>query len=230
MSTLAKMMLMRGGGNRMDGNRDTGAGSVTGGGSGNYNDSNRMERGEMRYEGDTEMARRRRYSDGRFAPRSEMRGGEMRRDEMRRIGFEMGEDEEPEMRYPMWPPMYENHYGESHGKTEQMRGKGSGTRFLSFDRKLADRWVEAMQEEAGKELWGREEVEKISRKYGMDDLDKNEFYAVFNAVYTDFCDVAKKWDVDKAEFFADLARAFIEDEDAVGDKVAAYYACVVRHD
>ena len=228
MSTLAKMMLMRGGGNRMDGNRDTGAGSVTGGGSGNRDEmrgdrmgGGRMERGEMRYEGDAEMARRRRYSNGRFAPRNETQN---------RIGFEMGSEEEPEMRYPMWPPMYENHYGGSRGKTEQMRGKGSGTRFLPFDRKLADRWVEAMQEEAGKELWGREEVEKISRKYGMDDLDKNEFYAVFNAVYTDFCEVAKKWDVDKAEFFADLARAFIEDDDAVGDKVAAYYACVVRHE
>ena len=184
----------------------------------------------MRYEGGTEMARRRRYSDGRFAPRNEMRGGELRQDEMRRIGFEMDEEEEPEMRYPMWPPMYENHYGGHSGKSEQMRGKSSSMRFMPFDRKLADRWVEAMQEESGKELWSREEVEKISRKYGMDDLDKNEFYAVFNAVYTDFCEVAKKWGLDKAEFFADLARAFIEDDDAVGDKVAAYYACVVRHE
>ena len=117
-----------------------------------------------------------------------------------------------------------------HEKSEQMRGKSSSMRFMQFDRKLADRWVEAMQEESGKELWNREEVEKISRKYGMDDLDKNEFYAVFNAVYTDFCEVAKKWGLDKAEFFADLARAFIEDDDAVGDKVAAYYACVVRHE
>lgn len=130
----------------------------------------------------------------------------------------------------MWPPMYENHYGGHSGKSEQMRGKSSSMRFMPFDRKLADRWVEAMQEESGKELWSREEVEKISRKYGMDDLDKNEFYAVFNAVYTDFCEVAKKWGIDKAEFFADLARAFIEDDDAVGDKVAAYYACVVRHE
>lgn len=225
MSTLAKMMLMRGGGDRMDGNRDTGAGSVTGGGSGNYNNRDRMERGEMRYEGDTEMARRRRYSDGRFAPRSEMRDGETRN----RIGFEMGEDE-PEMRYPMWPPYYESHYGGSHGKPEQMRGKGSGMRHMPIDRKLADRWVESMREESGKELWGREETGKIARKYGMDDLDPNEFFAVFNAVYTDFCEVAQKWGIDKAEFFADLAKAFIEDDDAVDDKTAAYYACVVRHE
>lgn len=227
MSTLAKMMLMRGGSGDM-GSRDTGAGSVTGGGSGNRNEmrggrmeGGRMEYGEMRYEGDTEMARRRRYSNGRYAPRNEMQN---------RIGFEMGGDEEPEMRYPMWPPMYESRMGGHGGEKSQKRGHGSGMRYMPMDRKLSDRWVEAMQEESGKELWPREITKQIAKKNGMEFLDENEFFAVFNAMYTDFCEVAKKWDVDKPDFYADLAEAFIEDDDAVDEKIAAYYACVVKHE
>ena len=43
------------------------------------------------------------------------------------------------------------------------------------------------------------------------------------------CAVAKKYGVDNAEFFACMAEAFLDDEDAVPDKLAVYYDCIVEH-
>ena len=220
MSRMARMMMMRGGNEMSD--RDTGAGSVTGGGSGNRDEmrGGRMESG-MAYEQNYGEARRRRYSNGRFAPSGSYGGYHEMEGEMRggrnRIGFEM-DGGRMEMRYG------------GGMQEEQMRGHGSSMSFRRIDRRVADQWVQEMQEESGMELWPREMTRQIARKNGMSGLDENEFYAVYNAMYTDFCEVAKDWGVDKPDFFADLARAFLEDEDAVEDKAAAYYACIVRHE
>lgn len=43
-----------------------------------------------------------------------------------------------------------------------------------------------------------------------------------NVMYAGYHKVAKKFGVDKANFYACLAKAFIEDPDAVEDKTAAY--------
>ena len=57
-----------------------------------------------------------------------------------------------------------------------------------------------------------------------------EFFAVMNALYSDYCKVAKKYGVDKTDFWADLAKAFINDKDAKSGKVKMYYECIAEHD
>jgi hypothetical protein len=42
--------------------------------------------------------------------------------------------------------------------------------------------------------------------------------------------VARKFGVDRDEFYACMAKAWLEDADAVPDKAAQYYAHVVRHE
>ena len=51
-----------------------------------------------------------------------------------------------------------------------------------------------------------------------------------NMMYSDYCMVASKYGVNNAEFFADMARAFLFDKDAEGpgEKLAAYYHRVVK--
>ena len=55
-----------------------------------------------------------------------------------------------------------------------------------------------------------------------------EFWAVMNALYCDYYAVAKKYNVLNADFFADMAMAFIHDKDAVKNKTVAYYNHVVN--
>lgn len=46
-----------------------------------------------------------------------------------------------------------------------------------------------------------------------------------NMMYSDYCSVAAKYGVNKPEFFADMAKAFLFDKDAKGpkEKLSAYY-------
>ena len=50
-----------------------------------------------------------------------------------------------------------------------------------------------------------------------------------NAMYSDYCKVAKRYGVDRPEFFAEMAKAWLEDKDAVPNKAAMYYDCIVKH-
>lgn len=55
-----------------------------------------------------------------------------------------------------------------------------------------------------------------------------EFWAVMNALYADYCMVARKFNLTDPKFFAEMAKAFINDKDAVGNKAAVYYRCVAK--
>ena len=44
-----------------------------------------------------------------------------------------------------------------------------------------------------------------------------------------FWSVAKKHGVNKMDFYADLAKAWLEDEDAVEDKAGKYFQYIVKH-
>ena len=46
--------------------------------------------------------------------------------------------------------------------------------------------------------------------------------------FSDYYPAAKKHNVNMAEFYADLAAAFINDKDASKNKVEKYYECVVE--
>ena len=87
-------------------------------------------------------------------------------------------------------------------------------------------WVEAMKPKA---RWTRAEVKPFAEAIGMGDR-LTEMYAIMNAMASDYGDAAAKYKVDTPEFYADLAKAWLCDEDAVPDKAAAYYGCVVKHE
>jgi hypothetical protein len=100
-------------------------------------------------------------------------------------------------------------------------------------REEAEKWVKGMKSEDGKTggRWPYQEIKQYAGNFGIQGEDKIiEFYAVMNALYTDYCKVAKKHGVDKVDFWADMAKAFISDKDAKPGKVKMYYECIAKHD
>lgn len=52
--------------------------------------------------------------------------------------------------------------------------------------------------------------------------------AVMNMMYSDYCKAARKNSVDRPEFYADLAAAFLADKDAPDDKAGRYYHSIAK--
>lgn len=76
--------------------------------------------------------------------------------------------------------------------------------------------------------WSIDQTNKLLEKKQLD-CEAHEFWAAMNMLYSDYGDAAKKFGVDNADFFACMAEAFLDDDDAVEDKLAVYYDCIVEH-
>lgn len=128
------------------------------------------------------------------------------------------------------------HYGKSGGAMGyrqggmQMHGMGMAP---PLTREMAEEWVESMDGENDRgETWTMEEIEELAEKHGYPKQEKKlvELYAVMNMLASDYYKVAEKFSVLEDEFFLCMAKAFINDKDAVPNKVAAYYEYIVKKD
>lgn len=134
------------------------------------------------------------------------------------------------------------HYGGSEDEDDEpirfggmvaMRG-GKDKSHQKMTRETAEEWVESMESDdpakphGGK--WTMEQVKPIAQKYGVPTEGERfwEFWAVMNAMYSDYYVVAKKYNALNPDFFADMAMAFINDKDAVKNKSMIYYDCIVE--
>ena len=186
------------------------------------------------------------YGSPDMRRRYETRGGydgDMPMD--RRMGFEQPMDAyDTEMRRRRRKDGTFMHYGgehESHGMEPirfggmvAMDGGGHRGGHQKMTREMAEDWVNSMEgsdpakQHGGK--WTMEQIKPIAQKYGVPTEGERfwEFYAIMNAMYSDYYPVAKKYNVLTPDFFADLAMAFISDKDAVENKAAMYYECIVE--
>lgn len=98
----------------------------------------------------------------------------------------------------------------------------------------AKRWVSGMigtdPEHAHGGRWTIEEAQTLAQKIGwkLTDGEMPAFYAILNALYSDYAFVAKKYGVTQPEFYAELARAFLMDADARPGKAERYYRHIVQ--
>lgn len=94
---------------------------------------------------------------------------------------------------------------------------------VKFDEHKAKEWVSRMKNNDGTtgEHFKAEQAEQM-RNAHCPDCDKHEFWAAMNMMYSDYCDVAKKMNVDRPEFYAHMAKAFLMDKDAGEGKMAKY--------
>lgn len=114
---------------------------------------------------------------------------------------------------------------------EQALCGGSG----DFTRADAEAWCAKMVNEDGTvgPHWTMDQTTAVAESVGVvfDQLAPWCWWAAMCMMYSDYCGVASRYGVGTAEFYADMAKAFLFDRDAGGPraKMAAYYHGIAEH-
>lgn len=169
-------------------------------------------------------------------------GPEARRRRDRRGRYAMGgeyEDEEEEDYSPKGRSenRTRSHYGGSYGDVfaEGMiyapgamnRPMGSmmgGEMSEPVDEHTARKWVQNM---SGGEKFKLEQADQY-RSSICPECNRYEYYVALNAMYSDYCETAKKMGMDKPEFYAYLAKDFLMDKDAGPHKLRKYMMTIPK--
>ena len=100
----------------------------------------------------------------------------------------------------------------------------------AFDRETAIHWAEHMQNADGSTgpHWTMGQTDAVANITGVS-VKSCVWWAAMNMMYSDYYGVAAKYGLDRPEFYADLAKAFLMDKDAGGaeEKIAGYYHGIV---
>ena len=115
-------------------------------------------------------------------------------------------------------------------QSSQMGGYSS-SKGAPMTKEMAEEWTRSMKNEDGTKgpHWTMDQVKQVMGQKGIK-YDPAEFYAILNAMYSDYCAVLKKHGVNTIDFYVDLASAWLNDSDAVPNKAAMYYECIVKHE
>ena len=137
-------------------------------------------------------------------------------DRMGTIGF----DREPMMGTT-------NHMGEESERRSMRNGYAAGN--MKLTQEMAEEWTSAMVNEDGTKgpHWTQEQAKKVMSQRGIV-YDPLAFWAMLNAMYSDYCGIAKKHGVNTLDFYVDITKAWLGDKDAVDNKAAVYYECIVK--
>lgn len=113
---------------------------------------------------------------------------------------------------------------------ERMAGYGNSSVMMPFTKEVAESWTHGMKNEDGSNgpHWTMDQTKQVQAQRNIN-CDPVEFYAIINSIYSDYCKVAKKHNVNTIDFYADMAKAWLDDEDAVNDKATAYFEYIVKH-
>ena len=157
-----------------------------------------------------------------------MRGGGY---DMNRIGFDANREMDPSQ-YRMNVGYEPRNEMEHRPGMRTAGGHASGSsweRMEPLTKEQAEKWVRSMKGAAGGpgQHWNMEQAKQIMTRHGFQ-LDPVEFYVTLNMMYSDYSKVAQKMGVDKEEFYACMAEAFLNDEDARPEKLALYHEYVVK--
>ena len=71
-------------------------------------------------------------------------------------------------------------------------------------------------------LWTMEKTEEVRKQKGIE-CDLLEFCVATNMMYSDYVKAAEKVDCSNMDFYACMAKAFLDGQDAQPDKLARYY-------
>lgn len=76
--------------------------------------------------------------------------------------------------------------------------------------------------------WSMEKTEEARKQRGIQ-CDPLEFYAAVNMIYSDYVKVAEMANCSNMDFYAYMAKAFLDDKDAQPDKLERYYRYIAEH-
>ena len=99
----------------------------------------------------------------------------------------------------------------------------------ALTKETALEWTGRMQNEDGTTgpHWSMEQTEQARKQRGID-CDPLAFYVTMNMMYSDYCKAAEKVNANSVDFYAYMARAFLEDKDAQPDKLERYHRCIAK--
>ena len=209
-----------------------------------------MRRHDTGYESDGRYARRyardmpesryEAYRDDEPETENENRRRRMQREMRRSRSEEHDEYERPQSRGGMYSggeyPMGFRSHKRQHGEDGEEELSGS-FRYRQAPRDVQEghqeeqpltemqvkKWLKEMQNEDGTTggHFGKDSAEALRRAH-CPECDELEFYAAINMIYSDYCKVAKQLSVDRPEFYAHMAKAFLQDKDAEDGKLLKY--------
>lgn len=87
----------------------------------------------------------------------------------------------------------------------------------------AESWVRRMKNADGSagEHWDYGQTEQVRQQKGYK-CDPVAFYATMNMMYSDYSQVARDTGCNTVDFYAGMAKAFLDDADAPSDKIERY--------
>lgn len=103
-----------------------------------------------------------------------------------------------------------------------------------FTAEDAEKWAAGLVNEDGTygAHWDMAQTAAAAESIGVrfEHITKEDWYITMNVMYSDYSKVADKYGVGMAEFYADMAKAFLFDKDAASpkEKLAGYYKGVVE--
>lgn len=113
-------------------------------------------------------------------------------------------------------------------KADKIKMESEASTFTEDD---ARRWTEHMENDDGTTgpHWTLEQTTAVANSIGVH-VDPWVWYAALNMEYSDNFEVAQKYGLDRPEYYADLAKAFLFDKDGGGPetKIAGYYHGIVE--
>lgn len=106
---------------------------------------------------------------------------------------------------------------------------GKNERVGRFTRDDAEEWTRRMRNSDGSrgEHWSYEQTEQVRKQHGYD-CNPTAFYAAMNMAYSDYYNTAQEFGLNNPDFYANIAHDFLDDEDAVSNKIAVYRECIAK--
>lgn len=96
-------------------------------------------------------------------------------------------------------------------------------------REDAEEWTRHMKNADGSrgEHWNYDQTEHVRKQHGYD-CNPTAFYAAMNMAYSDYYNTAQEFGLNNPDFYAKIAHDFLDDEDAVPNKIAVYRECIAK--
>lgn len=103
----------------------------------------------------------------------------------------------------------------------------------AFDRAAAEKWAKHMENADGTTgaHWTMSQTDAVAESIGLPhDIPRWAWGVAMNMMYSDYYDVAMQFGVNRPDFYAALAKAFLMDKDAPApvEKLCAYYEHIAR--